>query len=568
MDAYEPVKMNGEESTTITEVGGEEKDLTIKEATNEENTKEKEMIEEETDKGVKSETNIERDSKGRVNRLNKRSKRKRMALRKKMTKDNEKLESTNTNHTTSKRKMNDLGGSDVMTIEDANKLESLNQKGKKKKTSSDSNEVVDRNKLESLNQKGKKKTTSSDSNEVVLKSTEKPESSNKFSKKKMAMRVTNAVATKDAKEPKSSSKKGKMALTRSNEEVSKDSSKLKLLEKNKMEGIIFMCSSKTKKDCYRYKVLGLPASKKEIVLKIYNGMKLFLFDFDLKLMYGIYKAAGPGSYDIEPKAFKSEFPAQVRFTVLEDCLPVAEEKFKEVIKDNYYSKNKFNCQLTSEQVKNLCKLFRAASKGPKSKRLGRSLRAETHTSAFLERSGQHSRRAEARRFVDRERTRQQSWERERRPAFIGVDRYVERPLAYEREVFASPVLPSTLLPPLPQHSRPALALPSYAYERATELGTYRRDPLSEYHDRRFSDLELRHQVGIEHRDPYNLYTEHPLYHDPLYSAGEPIDYPLARQPPVEYGRPGLLPAYQHVSRPVAGTLPEQDHFPPLYRYLD
>lgn len=41
---------------------------------------------------------------------------------------------------------------------------------------------------------------------------------------------------------------------------------------------------------------------------------------------------------------------QVRFTVLEDCLPLPEEKFKKVIKDNYFSRNKFDCQLTSEQV--------------------------------------------------------------------------------------------------------------------------------------------------------------------------------------------------------------------------
>ncbi|KAM7250244.1 hypothetical protein ACFE04_022127 [Oxalis oulophora] len=77
-------------------------------------------------------------------------------------------------------------------------------------------------------------------------------------------------------------------------------------------GMIFMCSSKTKSDCYKYKVFGLPAAKKDIVLKIYKGMWLFLFDFDLKLLYGIYKAAEPGGYNIEPKAFKSEFPSQAK----------------------------------------------------------------------------------------------------------------------------------------------------------------------------------------------------------------------------------------------------------------
>ncbi|KAI7994583.1 Clathrin heavy chain 1 [Camellia lanceoleosa] len=78
--------------------------------------------------------------------------------------------------------------------------------------------------------------------------------------------------------------------------------------------------------------------------------------------------------------------AQVRFTVLEDCNPLVDEKFKKVIKENYYARNKFDCQLTSEQVKNLCKLFVASSRGSSnSKKLGRNLKAETHTYADQDR---------------------------------------------------------------------------------------------------------------------------------------------------------------------------------------
>ncbi|KAJ7012615.1 hypothetical protein NC653_002614 [Populus alba x Populus x berolinensis] len=44
------------------------------------------------------------------------------------------------------------------------------------------------------------------------------------------------------------------------------------------------------KDCYRYKLFGVPMGKRDIVLSTFKGMELFLFDFDLRLMYGICKA--------------------------------------------------------------------------------------------------------------------------------------------------------------------------------------------------------------------------------------------------------------------------------------
>lgn len=586
----EPMKMNDEESMIVTRHGDEDKEEHIVEKTNDdentrekvrnkeemnkevrneevtlndkeltkakgekkeehmvtkENNEEKVRNEEEMDKEVKNEDDIERDSKEKIKKPKKRNRRKKMAS----------------------RNINAMMAKDDKKLEDS--LDKISER---------------------------KNMVPSGSNKVAVGDSKQPKSLNTNRKRKRMARVTNALTTKGANELESSdkkTKKGKMALNGSNEEVTKDigkqkSSKKTTTEKVKSMGMIFMCSSKTKKDCYRYKVLGLPENKKDIVLKIYEGMRLFLYDFDLRLMYGVYKAAGPGGYNIEPRAFKSAFPAQVRFTVLEDCLPLAEEKFKKVIKDNYYTKNKFDGQLTSEQVKNLCNLFRSAHKVTESKGIGRSPRAETRTYGNRKRARRH--KAETHTSGDRKRTRQHSRERERghnreqeRHYAYGRGRlYGERPV-YEREAFASSLVHATLPPPLPQPLGPAHPLPSYVYERASELGTYRQEPLSEHHDRRLSDLELRHRDGIEYRDPYVLnrdpfllYRERPLYRDPLYSTGalpeyrfaEPhIEYrPLTGPQPLHEFRTPTDPLREYHPHPPPGLLPEYHPLPPLHRY--
>ncbi|XVE88449.1 hypothetical protein DITRI_Ditri19aG0070800 [Diplodiscus trichospermus] len=125
-------------------------------------------------------------------------------------------------------------------------------------------------------------------------------------------------------------------------------------------GAIFMSNNATRKECLRRKVFALPSSLSRFVKQVKAGMILFLFEFERRELHGVFQACSDGAMNILPHVFSSsgkKFPAQVKFTPIWYCRPLSENEFRDVIRENYFSRYKFNFGLSEKQVRRLLSLF-------------------------------------------------------------------------------------------------------------------------------------------------------------------------------------------------------------------
>ncbi|KAG4377770.1 hypothetical protein GLYMA_18G207500v4 [Glycine max] len=127
------------------------------------------------------------------------------------------------------------------------------------------------------------------------------------------------------------------------------------LRKNQLGGIIFGCKNATMKECLSKQLFVVPIGS------------LYSVTWKQLKLHGIFEAASSGRMFIDPYGWttdgseRTQYPAQVQICVRLKCHPLPEDKFKEVIADNYYTHNRFYFELDHAQTSKLISLLSAGA---------------------------------------------------------------------------------------------------------------------------------------------------------------------------------------------------------------
>jgi hypothetical protein len=126
---------------------------------------------------------------------------------------------------------------------------------------------------------------------------------------------------------------------------------------------IFRCTTKTETECFDRMLFGEKPKHKDWVKKIRKGDTLFLYNIDSEVLIGHFRAASDGTMNIEPEAWKGDFPYQVKVEKIGEFEFLHKKDLGSLIAfDQVYKKTHPIPVLTLQTTEKLMELFTASDK--------------------------------------------------------------------------------------------------------------------------------------------------------------------------------------------------------------
>ncbi|KAK9823493.1 hypothetical protein WJX72_003151 [[Myrmecia] bisecta] len=139
---------------------------------------------------------------------------------------------------------------------------------------------------------------------------------------------------------------------------------LPALRKGPPAGVIFPCANATEAAFLSASVFGMGKAQWPLVAHIRTGTPLFLFNWQSRVMHGVFSATSAGGLDLQPDLLAGihaptakPCPAQVCVQRSRRCRPLQESQLRGVLAASYYDDNRFYWEIERSQVTALIALF-------------------------------------------------------------------------------------------------------------------------------------------------------------------------------------------------------------------
>lgn len=100
------------------------------------------------------------------------------------------------------------------------------------------------------------------------------------------------------------------------------------ISRNGQRGFIFLCTRSTVEECLRSSTFGALARDKEFYFEVSQGDFIFLYDYDDKILYGVFQAMSKPYIDYNTYYFQGRYPLLCSVKLISDeVVTISREEF-------------------------------------------------------------------------------------------------------------------------------------------------------------------------------------------------------------------------------------------------